>query len=95
MPVAQDVLDFAAYTGVGSLSPSSPDAIPLDALKSDTVDLATPVRGIRATVAGNIKVTTASGNARVLAFLAGETRMIACTRVWATGTTATGMDGLV
>lgn len=95
MPVAQDVIDFAAYTGANSISPTSPDIIPLDALKSDTVDLTVPVRGVRATVAGNAKVTTASGNARVLAFLAGETRMVVCTRVWATGTTATGLDGLV
>lgn len=95
MPVPQDVIDFAAYTGVNSLSPTSPDVIPLDAILSDTVDLAAPVRGIRATVAGNVKVTTAAGNARVMAFLAGETRRVACTRVWLTGTTATGLDGLV
>lgn len=87
--------EYAAYTDLNSLSPSSPDIIPLDALKSDVADLTTPVRGIRATVAGNVKVTTASGNTRVLPILAGETRMVAVIRYWNTGTTATGVEGLV
>lgn len=91
----QDILDFAAYTGINSQSPSSPDAVPLAGVLSDTVDLVKPIRGIRATGAGNVVVTTASGNTRTLAFLAGETRMVACTRVWLTATTATGLDGLI
>lgn len=84
---------MSAASGTGSKAAT--DVILLDAVKSDTVDLAKPVRAIRATVAGNIKLTTKVGNAVVCAFAAGETRSIYATRIWSTLTTATGMEGLV
>lgn len=62
---------------------------------SDTVDLALPSRAIRAANAGNIQVTTAAGNTRVCAFLAGETRSIRASRIWNTNTTATGIEAYV
>jgi hypothetical protein len=80
-----------AATSVSSRTAT--DILLLDALKSDTVDLAKPVRAIRATVAGDIKLTTKAGNAIVCAFAAGETRNIYATRIWSTSTTATGMEG--
>lgn len=77
-------------------SPTSPawDWISLDALLSDTVDLATPIRAIRATVAGNVVVITPGGT-RTMAFTAGETRTVIATRVKSTSTTATGLEGAV
>lgn len=62
----------------------------LIATPSDTVDLPKKCRAIRATNAGNIQVTTPAGSVVVCAFLAGETRPIAATRIWSTNTTATG-----
>lgn len=61
---------------------------------SDTVDLATPIRAIRASGAGNIVVNTRSGNQRTIAILAGETRYLKITRVLNTSTTATGLEGM-
>jgi hydroxymethylglutaryl-CoA reductase len=62
---------------------------------SDTVDLATAVRAIRATAAGTVAVITKYGNTVTCAFLAGETRAIYATRIMATNTTATGLEGMV
>lgn len=71
------------------------DVILLDAVKSNTVDLVSPVRAIRATVAGNISLVTKTGATVVCAFAAGETRDIYASRINSTSTTATGMEGLV
>lgn len=53
-----------------------------------------PCRQLRATVAGNIAVYTPKSPAvaRVMAFLAGETRQGVFLRVLASGTTATGIE---
>lgn len=53
-----------------------------------------PCRALRATVAGNIAVYTAASPtvARVMAFLAGETRRGVFLRVLAVSTTATGIE---
>lgn len=59
---------------------------------SDSVDLKKQARAIRATVAGNIQLTTPAGNTVICAFTAGETRAICATRIWATNTTATGIE---
>lgn len=69
------------------------DVIPIT--PSDTVDLPLPIRAIRATGAGNVAIVTASGNVRVCAFAALETRLIRATRINSTSTTATGLEGHV
>lgn len=61
---------------------------------SDTVYLAKPTRAIRATVGGTIKITGADGVATTCAFTGGETRPIRAVLIWATGTTATGIEGM-
>ncbi len=53
---------------------------------SDSTDLPVAARALRVTTAGNVKVTMRNGNARTLAFLAGETRYGRFIRVWSTGT---------
>ncbi len=83
--------NFSGFAGDGPAL----DWISLDALLSDTADLATPIRAIRATVAGNVVVITASGSARTMAFAAGETRTVVATRVKSTSTTATGLEGAI
>lgn len=69
------------------------DAYPIT--PNDDAPLPKRIRGIRATGAGDVVCMTASGAQRTLVFLAGETRYIAVSRVYATGTTATGLEGLV
>jgi hypothetical protein len=71
------------------------DVIPLDSLKSNANSLPTKCRAVRAVVAGNVKVTTAAGHDRTFPILAGETRWIAFNKLFDTGTTATGLEGLV
>lgn len=83
--------DPAEHAGPKSLW-SSPDAFPI--VPDDAIDLPQIVRAIRATGAGAVKVTTWAGNERTLAFEDSETRYISCKRVWATGTTATGLEGM-
>jgi len=63
--------------------------------QSDTVNLKQIVRWIRVTVAGNVKITGQDGVAATLAFTAGETRFVVAARVWTTGTTATGIEGML
>ena len=62
--------------------------------QSDTVDLAIATRYIRVTGAGAVKITGVDGVATVCAFAAGETRAIRAARIWSTGTTATGIEGM-
>lgn len=56
--------------------------------------LARPIRGIRATGAGTITVTTFAGNSRSLTFKDGETRMVGATHVTA-ASGPTIIEGLV
>lgn len=65
-----------------------PYAVPGD----DVTDLPWTCRGIRATGAGNVKITDGSGAAVVIAFAAGQTRHVIATRIHNTGTTATGLE---
>jgi hypothetical protein len=55
----------------------------------------TGYRALRANTAGTIKVTMQGGGTPTLNFAAGETRIGMFTRVWAAGTTATGIEGHV
>jgi len=52
------------------------------------------VRQIRVTVAGVVKVTLIDGSVLLAAFSAGESRAMQVTQIWATGTTATGIEGM-
>lgn len=61
---------------------------------SDTVELTNSTRAIRANVGGTIKITTLNGSVATCNFMAGETRAIRAKLIWATGTTATGIEGM-
>jgi hypothetical protein len=90
--------DLIAGTSLGSIA-VSPDAVPITGVDapSDTVDQPSgPFRALRSMTAGKIAVYTPKSPtvARVMDFLAGETRYVAVTRILLTGTTATGIEGL-
>lgn len=68
--------------------------IDLDAVKSDTVNLTVMPRAIMCNVAGNVKITDVEGNAFTITLAASVVYPIRPTRVWSTGTTATGIIGL-
>ena len=61
----------------------------------DGNDVAIETRGLVAQVAGNVKVTMKTGATVTLGIAAGVVIPVRVTRVWATGTTATGLVGLV
>lgn len=61
---------------------------------SNTVDLATPVSALHISVAGALKVNMANGATVTFASVPVGTIEIAVTRVFATGTAATGIVGL-
>lgn len=73
-------------------SPAS-DVFPIT--PNDSSDLSTPTRAIRANSGGNVVLVTIAGHQRTCTFAPGETRAIRATRVLATGTTATGLEGMI
>ena len=62
---------------------------------SDTVDLpGGPCRGFHVNVAGAVKFTDLTGNAVTMTVVAGTPLPYAASRIWSTGTTATGIFAL-
>lgn len=70
------------------------DSVPVDVSGGD-VTPTEAFRAIRVTGAGNVVVRTLRGDNRTLAFFDGETRPIYVLKVYQSGTTATGIEGLV
>lgn len=83
-------VDWLPVTPVDPTVPAAPNDVPFQ--------IGIPCRALRANVAGVIRVSTAVSSqlptpvTRDMNFLAGETRYGIFTRVWATGTTATGIE---
>jgi len=82
---------FAAYSA-GLDSPAS-DVFPIT--PDDDTDLAVATRAIRADTGGDVVLVAMAGPERTCRFADGETRAIRATRIKATGTTATGLEGMV
>ena len=53
-----------------------------------------PTRAIRANAAGTIKIIDSAGNTVICNFLAGETRPICATRIFAADTSCTGIEAM-
>jgi hypothetical protein len=70
------------------------DSVPID-VSGGNVTPTEPFRAIRATAAGNVVVDTQLGTSRTMAIGAGETRPMIITRIYQSGTTATGLEGIV
>lgn len=60
-----------------------------------TADPAGPFAAFMVNVAGNVKITTIRGSAVTITVLAGLVYTVAFSRMWSTGTTATGLFGLI
>lgn len=58
---------------------------------SDSVDLAVTSRAINVAAAGNVRVTTSGGDTVTVHIAAGIAFPVRAQRIWATGTTATGL----
>lgn len=69
-------------TGAAQISPS------------DVTDLATVSRALHAADSGSVQVTMLDGNVVTLTIAAGSILPVRVTRIWATGTTATGLVAL-
>jgi hypothetical protein len=61
---------------------------------SDTGDLAQACRAINVAETGAVRVTTVGGDTATVFVAAGTTFPVRAVRVWATGTTATGIVAL-
>ena len=62
---------------------------------SDTVDLPSHARAIRATNGGTLRIKTYRGSVRDTRISSGEVLMVYASRIYATGTSATGLEALV
>lgn len=79
-----------------SFSPSleSPASHILEVTPSDTEDLPVASRALNVASEGIVRVTTVGGDTANVSVVAGVPFPIRCTRVWASGTTASGIVAL-
>jgi len=61
---------------------------------NDNADLPRPVRSFRANTGGVMRVIVGTGQERIINILGGETRYFVISKVFANGTTATGIEGM-
>ena len=76
-------------------TPSDPAASVFDIVPDDGADLAQVTTALNVLTPGTVRVTTVDGSDGTLSIHPGQAFPIRVTRVWATGTTATGITGLV
>lgn len=81
---------FSSYTS----SLQSPASHIFEVTPNDTEDLLVASRALNVATEGIVRVTTIGGDTASVAVVAGVPFPIRCTRVWATGTTATGIVAL-
>ena len=72
----------------------SPPSYAIPVVPSDTVDHVQTTRAINVASAGTVQVTTVGGNLAQVYVAAGVAFPLRVTRVWATGTDASGIVGL-
>lgn len=86
--MAEDI--FASFTRAPRLPASSVEEIVPD----DAVDLAHVTLALNVATPGTVRVTTHSGEETTVHLAAGVAFPLRVRRVWASGTTATGIRGL-
>jgi hypothetical protein len=73
----------------------SPATILVPVTPDDATDLPMPSRALNVAQEGMVRVTTTGGSTATLYIGAGSGFPVRVTRVWATGTTATGITALI
>lgn len=81
----------------GNHAPSleSPPTLLMDVSPDDATDLSVPSRALNAQSSGQVRITTTGGTTATLYIAAGIGFPVRATRVWATGTTATGIVAMI
>jgi hypothetical protein len=82
---------FAAYPD----SPGAPAATLIEILPDDGADLPQILSALNVATPGTVQVTTKDGSTGTIFVAAGTLFPLRVRRIWATGTTATGIRGLV
>ena len=75
--------------------PSDPAITVFDILPDDTTDLAHVTTALNVKTPGNVRVTTIDGSTADLSIHPGHAFPVRVRRVWQTGTSATGICGLL
>jgi hypothetical protein len=86
--MAEDI--YSSFARVPSLPASAVEVI----APNDAVDLARMTLALNVATPGNVRVTTKEGDVVDVQIAAGVAFPLRVRRVWATGTTATGIRGL-
>jgi hypothetical protein len=73
----------------------SPATLLLEVIPDDAADLPLPSRALNVTQSGTVQVTTTGGSTATIFIAAGTGFPVRATRVWATGTTATGITAMI
>ena len=73
----------------------SPATLLLSVTPSDAADLTQPSRALNVAQSGFVRMTTTGGSTATLYVAAGIGFPVRATRIWATGTTATGIVALI
>ncbi len=76
-------------------TPGDPAVSAFAIAPDDGTDLAQPTTAINVTTPGKVHVTTVDGTEGTITIHPGQAFPIRAARVWNTGTTATGITGLV
>lgn len=76
-------------------SPTDPAVTVFSITPNDAVDLPRTTTALNVATPGTVHVTTADGSQGDISIHPGQAFPIRVTRVWQTGTTATGITGLV
>lgn len=82
---------FAGFTQ----TPADPARSIIDVSPSDTTDLSDVTNALNVATPGTVRVTTLDGSVTDVSIAPGYAFPLRVTRVWATGTTATGIRGLI
>lgn len=82
---------FAGFTQ----TPADPARSIIDVSPSDTTDLSDVTNALNVATPGTVRVTTLDGSVTDVSIAPGYAFPLRVTRIWATGTTATGIRGLI
>ena len=82
------------YAGTAQ-TPADPASTIIDVTPSDTTDLSDVTSALNVATPGTVRVTTLDGSITDITVAPGHAFPLRVTRVWATGTTATGIRGLI